>query len=292
MQRKCKICVSIFGSRRTTSHLALKLPSAVWTEPLKTPGCPIPRVTCAATDLCNLDSCVDKCHQVTVLLLSVISIFSNSPSAGDFQPVCIGITLFLQPVGGVESPVCREGDGSAGELARGAQLGCHQPRWMVSPKGAAGSDPPSCCSGTVLMDQTASWSCRLLWMLPGDAQRCLGGWSQLRRGDSDGAQVAAGTAGTPCPPQGLAQLSSCPCRCASGCAAFRGHGSACPCFQPGLCRAGGHGSDTCAIEATHSAGAGGWEFISSSFPAEQQAGDASPSSRDRQVMLLLHPGTG
>lgn len=159
MQRKCKICVSIFGSRRTTSHLALKLPSAVWTEPLKTPGCPIPRVTCAATDLCNLDSCVDKCHQETVLLLSVISIFSNSPSTGDFQPVCIGITLFLQPVGGVESPVCREGDGSAGELARGAQLGCHQPRWMVSPKGAAGSDPPSCCSGTVLMDQTASWSC-------------------------------------------------------------------------------------------------------------------------------------
>lgn len=64
-------------------------------------------------------------RDMAVLLLTVISIF-NSPSMGDFQPICIGIILFLEPVGCVESPLSREGDGSAGDLAQGLlQLGCH-----------------------------------------------------------------------------------------------------------------------------------------------------------------------
>jgi len=41
-------------------------------------------------------------RDVPVLPLSAIFIFSTSLSTGDFQPVCIGIILFLEHVGGAE----------------------------------------------------------------------------------------------------------------------------------------------------------------------------------------------
>lgn len=215
---------------------------------------------------------------VIVLLLSVISIFSNSPSAGDFQPVCIGITLFLQPVGGVESPVCREGDGSAGELARGAQLGCHQPRWMVSPKGAAGSDPPSCCSGTVLMDQTASWSCGCSQGMLGDVSGVgpsCGEVTAMEHRWQQGQQVL--------PVLLRAWHSFPPAHAAVPVAVLLSGDTAVPvpASSPG-CAVLGDTAATRALSRPRTA-PGQEDGNSSAAP--------SPLS-SRQVMLLLHPGTG
>lgn len=86
-------------------------------------------------------------RDLPVLLLGAIFIFT-SLSTGDFQPICTGIILFLEHVGGVEpdSPLPREGNGDGSRGGSGS--GC-------------------CCSGMLLwaggaeMDGVSEWCLRL-----------------------------------------------------------------------------------------------------------------------------------
>lgn len=93
--------------------------------------------------------------------------------------------------------------------------------------------------------------------------------------------MEGGTAGIPCPPWGLAEPSCSPCRGARAAGAVLlsgGSGSGCHLLSSGWVTRQGH-----VRYRGHSAaqGAGGWELISGSFPGNQEAGDASPSSRNR-----------
>lgn len=123
-------------------------------------------------------------------------------------------------------------------------------------------------------------------LLPGAAQRremSRGGWPQLRRGgDSDGARRGRGDSKDSLSSLGPGRAFLLPvprCPCCWGRAAFWGDRQRLsPAFSSGWVTRQGH-----VRYRGHSAaqGAGGWELISGSFPGNQQAGDASPSSRNR-----------